>query len=270
MDIVTPLVKLGLISETANLWLAVPIGFIFGFALFHAGFTDSRRIAWAFYFKDMGVPVVMFSAIITGMLGLWGLSLAGVLDISQVYLLPSYVIPMAVGGLIFGMGMVIGGFCPGTAIAAIATGKIDGVIFVVGFLLGSLFFGDFFPVWGDFYNSDYQGVFRLDQLFGMEMGLMLFVVVVGATLGALGMIGVQKLAWPTTKPDPQITPFRKLQAGLIAAAMGIGLIFAFFPTSAFIDDSVEPGWYIVPRAAVEQPVAPPPVAVEAVVEEPLS
>lgn len=259
MDIVAPLAKIGLISESLNLWLAVPTGIIFGFALFHAGFTDSRRIAWAFYFKDMGVPVVMFSAIITGALGLWGLSLVGVLDISQVYLLPTYLIPMAIGGLIFGMGMVIGGFCPGTAIAAIATGKIDGVVFVLGFLLGSLFFGDFFPVWGDFFNSNYMGVFRLDQWLGIELGMMLLIVVVGATAGALGMIGVQKLAWPSTKPDPQITPFNRLQAGLIATAIGIGVIFAFFPTSAFIDDGAEPSWYIVPRASLEQTL-PEPVA----------
>jgi len=260
MDIVAPLAKSGLISETLNLWLAVPIGFIFGFGLFHAGFTDSRRIAWAFYFKDMGVPVVMFSAIVTGMLGLWGLSLAGVLDISMVYLLPTYLIPMAIGGLLFGVGMVIGGFCPGTAIAAVATGKIDGVIFVVGFMIGSLFFGDFYPVWGDFYNSDYRGVFRLDQLLGMGLGPMILMVVVGATLGALGMIGVQKLFWPSSEPRPQAAPFRKLQAGLIATAITIGVVFAFFPTSAFIDDSVEPPYYIIPRASAEQTAPEPALA----------
>lgn len=262
MDIVAPLAKSGLISEAVNLWLAVPIGFVFGFALFHAGFTDSRRIAWAFYFKDMGVPVVMFSAIITGMLGLWGLSLIGVLDISMVYLLPTYLVPMAIGGLLFGMGMVIGGFCPGTAIAAVATGKIDGIIFLVGFLLGSLFFGDFYPVWGDFFNSDYRGVFRLDQLMGLELGPMILIVVVGATVGALGMIGVQKLAWPSNEPDPEITPFRKMQAGLIAVAIGIGVIFAFFPTSAFIDDSIETPHYIIPRASLEQAPSQPAVAGE--------
>ena len=150
MDLIAPFAKTGVISTALNLWLAVPIGFVFGFALFHAGFTDSRRIAWAFYFKDVGVPLVMFSAIVTGMLGLWGLSLIGFLDISKVYLLPSFLLPMAVGGLIFGVGMVIGGYCPGTAAASIATGKIDAVIFIVGFLIGSLVFGDFFPVWGDF------------------------------------------------------------------------------------------------------------------------
>ena len=88
MDMIAPLAKTGVISAATNLWLAIPIGFVFGFALFHSGFTDGRRIAWAFYFKDVGVPLVMFSAIVTGMLGLWGLSLVGFLDISQVYMLP--------------------------------------------------------------------------------------------------------------------------------------------------------------------------------------
>ena len=246
MDIVAalPLVKTGLISETLNLWLAVPIGFIFGFALFHSGFTDSRRIAWAFYFKDMGVPAVMFSAIVTGMLGLWGLGLLGVLDLSQVYFIPTFLAPMAVGGLLFGMGMVIGGFCPGTAIASIATGKIDAVVFIVGFLIGSMVFGDLFPVWGDFYNSGYRGVFRLDQLVGIELGTMVFIVVIGSTVGALAMIGIQKKVWPSTEePDPQAESFKRLQTRLIAAAIGIGFVLAFFPTSAFIDDS--PPWYII-------------------------
>ena len=120
MDLTFPLAKTGVISEATNLWLAIPIGIIFGYALFHAGFTDSRRIAWAFYFKDVGVPVVMFSAIVTGMLGLWGLSLVGVIDISQVYMLPTFLLPMAVGGVLFGIGMAIGGYCPGTAAAAVA------------------------------------------------------------------------------------------------------------------------------------------------------
>ena len=124
------------------------IGFVFGFALFHAGFTDSRRIAWAFYFKDVGVPVVMFSAIVTGMLGLWGLSLIGVVDISKIYMLPTFLLPMAVGGLIFGVGMVIGGYCPGTAAAAIATGKLDGIVFIVGFLIGFRFHAGLLPALG--------------------------------------------------------------------------------------------------------------------------
>ena len=249
-----PLAKTGAISASTNLWLAIPIGIVFGFALFHAGFTDSRRIAWAFYFKDVGVPVVMFSAIATGMLGLWGLSLIGVLDISKVYMLPTFLLPMAIGGLIFGVGMVIGGYCPGTAAAAVATGKIDGILFIVGFLLGSLVFGDFFPVWGDFYNSDYMGAFRLDQWLGIGLGPTVLGVVVIAVGGTLFLRFVQDMFWPPTDHDPQRKAVVKLQGGLIAVAVIIGITFAFFPTDAFIDDTVESPYYIVPRA--EAPTTP--------------
>jgi uncharacterized membrane protein YedE/YeeE len=248
MDMIAPLVKTGLISETLNYWLALPIGFVFGFALFHAGFTDSRRIVWAFYFKDVGVPVVMFSAIVTGMLGLWGLSLVGFLDITQVYMLPTFLVPMAVGGVLFGFGMIIGGYCPGTAAAAIATGKIDAVIFIGGFLVGSLLFGDLFPVWGDFYNSNYLGVFRLDQWLGIGLGPTILLVVLVAVGGTLGMRWVQNRFWPATEADPQQRQVLKLQATLIGVAVLVGLVFAFMPNEAFIDDTSEPPYYIVPRA----------------------
>jgi hypothetical protein len=248
MDMTFPLAKAGVISEATNLWLAVPIGVIFGFALFHAGFTDSRRIAWAFYFKDVGVPVVMFSAIVTGMLGLWGLSLVGVLDISQVYMLPTFLLPMAVGGILFGLGMAIGGYCPGTAAAAVATGKVDGVVFIVGFLIGSLVFGDFFPVWGDFYNSDYMGAFRLDQWLGISLGTTVLGIVLIAVGGALGMRYIQNRFWPSAESEADRKSIVKLQGTLIVAAILVALVFSFFPTEAFIDDTVDTPFYIVPRA----------------------
>jgi hypothetical protein len=251
MDLVAPFAKSGSISAVVNLWLAVPIGFVFGFALFHAGFTDGRRIAWAFYFKDVGVPVVMFSAITTGMLGLWGLSLIGFLDISLVYMLPTYLMPMVVGGLLFGIGMVIGGYCPGTAIASVATGKVDAMIFIVGFLIGSLVFGDFFPVWGEFYNSDYMGAFRLDQWLGIGLGPMVLFVVLIAVVGTLSMILVQHLVWPSTDSEPQAPRFVKLQAALVAVAIVMGILFSFFPSESFIDDKTETPYYVVPRASTD-------------------
>ena len=248
MDMTFPLAKTGVINAATNLWLAIPIGMVFGYALFHAGFTDSRRIAWAFYFKDVGVPVVMFSAIVTGMLGLWGLSLAGIIDISEVYMLPTFLLPMAVGGIIFGLGMVIGGYCPGTAAAAVATGKIDGIVFIVGFLIGSLVFGDFFPVWGDFYNSNYLGVFRLDQWLGVSLGVAVLGIVLIAVGGTIGMRYLQNRFWPSTDSSADRMPVIKLQGSLIAVAVLVALVFAFFPTEAFIDDSVDTPWYIIPRA----------------------
>jgi len=251
MDIALPLAKTGAISAATNLWLAIPIGIIFGFALFHSGFTDSRRIAWAFYFKDVGVPVVMFSAIATGMVGLWGLSLAGFLDISLVYMMPTYLLPMMVGGLLFGVGMVTGGYCPGTAIAAIATGKIDALIFIVGFLIGSLVFGDFFPVWGSFYDSDYMGAFRLDQWLDIGLGVTVLIIVLVAVAGSLTMLWVQRLVWPAPDSEPKPPQFMKLQGALVAVVIAVAILFAFFPTEAFIDDSTETPYYIVPRADID-------------------
>ena len=242
-----PLAKTGAISAATNLWLAIPIGFIFGYALFHAGFTDSRRIAWAFYFKSVRVPIVMFSAIVTGMLGLWTLSLVGIIDISLVYMLPTYLVPMAVGGVLFGFGMAIGGYCPGTAIAAVATGKIDGIVFIVGFLVGSLVFGDMFSVWGDFYNSDYMGAFRLDQWLGIGLGPTILGIAVIAVVGSLGMLYVQHRFWPMAGPAPQGELALKLQGTLVAIALLVALIIAFFPTDAFIYDYIEPPYYIITR-----------------------
>jgi uncharacterized membrane protein YedE/YeeE len=257
MDLVAPLVKTGVISEAANLWLAVPIGFIFGFGLYHAGFTDSRRIARAFYLKDVGVPVVMFSAIITGMLGLWLLSLIGFIETSEMYYLPTYLKPMAVGGLLFGIGMAVGGFCPGTAAASVATGRVDAMVFILGFLGGSILFGDLFPVWGDFYNSDYRGVYRLDELFGMNIGSVVLILVVAAVAGSLLMRLGQNLLWPKPKEEGMApAQVMKYEAPLVLLAIIIAGVMAFFPTDRFLQKSVASSWYIIQKQAVPAPTQP--------------
>ncbi len=256
MDLVAPLVQSGLVSPTLNLWLAVPIGFVFGFGLYHAGFTDSRKIAAAFYFKDMGVPVVMFSAIVTGMLGLWGLGLMGWLDLSQVYFLPTYLAPMAVGGLLFGVGMAVGGFCPGTSVASVATGRIDAMVFVLGFLGGSLLFGDLFPVWGDFYRSDYRGDWRLDQLFGSGLGVAILVVAGAAVAGTLLMRWGERKFWSTPK-DERLEPRQvlKYETPVVGLALLVALLVAFFPTSAFMKAAGPTPYYLIQKSAANAPAA---------------
>jgi hypothetical protein len=245
---IAPFVKTGVITEAMNLWLAVPIGFIFGFALHHSGFTDGRKIARVFYFKDVDVPVVMFSAIVTAMLGLWTLSLAGFIDTEQFYFLPTYLAPVAVAGLLFGVGMVVGGYCPGTAAASIATGKIDPLVFIGGFFIGSLAFGDFFPVWGHFFHSDYRGVWRLDQLFGLELGMTVLLMVVIAIAGSMFLRLVQRIVWPGTfVPVKGVT--LKVQSALVAIAVALAVVLSFFPTRSFLPAEGADPWYIVPKAA---------------------
>ena len=187
-----PLVNNGIISGGINSLFAVLIGILFGYALQRSGFTNSKKISAAFYMKDVDVPVVMFTAIITASIGLWGMSLLGLIDLGKVYFLPSYLLPMVVAGFIFGIGMAVGGFCPGTSLASMVTGKIDAMVFVGGFLIGSLFFGDLYSLWDEFYNSTAKGVWRIDQLFNINLGLAVLLITL---LGVFGSIGMRKLQY---------------------------------------------------------------------------
>lgn len=190
-----PLVNNGIISVGLNSLFAVLIGMLFGYSLQRSGFTNSRKISAAFYMKDVDVPVVMFTAIITAAIGLWGMSLLGLIDLGKMYFLPSYLIPMVVAGFIFGIGMAVGGFCPGTSLASMVTGKIDAMVFIGGFLIGSLFFGDLYSLWDDFYNSTAKGVWRIDELFNINLGLAVLLVTLLGVLGSLGMRKLQYKFW---------------------------------------------------------------------------
>ena len=104
-----PLYQHGLFGESTSLVFALTIGLGFGFALERAGFGSGRKLAAQFYLTDLTVFKVMFSAIVTAMVGLYILSRIGVLDLSLIYHLPTYLVPQLVGGLLFGVGFVVGG-----------------------------------------------------------------------------------------------------------------------------------------------------------------
>lgn len=223
-----PLVKTGYIGEPTNLLLAVLIGFVFGFALQRGGFTDSRKIAGVFYLKDLDVPVVMFTALVTGMLGLWSMSLLQLIDLSMVYFLPTYLSPMMIGGFLLGIGMVIGGFCPGTSVAAASTGKVDAMVFLGGFFVGTWAFGDLFPFWERFYQADFRGVFRIDEWLGINLGSAMLLVIAFAVTASLTLRGLQQYFW---RESPWKIAFG--HRALAAAALAGAAVLALFPTSAF-------------------------------------
>ena len=81
------------------------------------------------------------------------LSWLGMLDLSLVYLSPTYVLPAIVGGLVLGFGFVVGGYCPGTSVAAMATGKIDALVCVAGMLFGTFVFAEIYPLVERFHES---------------------------------------------------------------------------------------------------------------------
>jgi uncharacterized membrane protein YedE/YeeE len=170
--------------------VAIALGFLFGFFLERAGFSSAIRLTGQFYFRDWSVLKVMFGAIVVAMLGLGWLSLAGVLDMSAVYIPETYLWPQLAGGLLLGAGFVLGGYCPGTSVVAAATGKLDGLFFLAGIFAGIFLFGSAEPLLHDFNLSGARGALTLPQVFHTTAGVVAF----GITAAALASFAVAELS----------------------------------------------------------------------------
>lgn len=157
-------------STTASLALALLLGLGFGFSLERAGFGSARKLTAVFYLWDMAVVKVMFTAIVTTMVGLFVLSSAGLMDLSELYLEPTNLAAQGLGGLIFGAGFIIGGYCPGTAISAMATGRKDAMSFGLGMLAGVTAFSEFTPGIDAWIKAGSVGEVTLPSLTGIGMG----------------------------------------------------------------------------------------------------
>jgi hypothetical protein len=187
-----PFFKYGLFGDDMSLVMAFLIGIGFGFFLERGGFNSAKKLAAQFYFTDLTVFKVMFTAIITAMIGVYYLSVIGFVDLSLVYLTPTFILPQVVGGLILGFGFVIGGYCPGTSCVAAATGRIDGMVYLLGIIAGIVFFGEVFPLVSNFYVSTPLGQITLPQLTNLPYGLFVFLVVLMALGGFAGAEWVEK------------------------------------------------------------------------------
>lgn len=131
-----PVVPLQGIAGFWGLVLAAVLGVAFGFFLERAGFGSAKNLTSIFILRDFRVFRVMFSAVITGMLGAQLLSGLGLLNLGLVQYDPTFFWSMLTGGLVFGVGFYVGGFCPGTAAVALARGRWDGLVFLLGIVLG--------------------------------------------------------------------------------------------------------------------------------------
>lgn len=175
-----PYYKFDYFSFDFSLVIAFIIGIGFGFALERGGFGNARILAAQFYFYNMRVLKVMFTAIVTAMLGLFYLTWIGWLDLSLVYLTDTYVLPQIIGGLLLGIGFVIGGYCPGTSVVSAATGRYDGMVYLLGMFFGIFVFGEIFPLIEEFYNSTPMGKVTLPEFLGLSHGIVVFLVVMMA------------------------------------------------------------------------------------------
>jgi hypothetical protein len=115
-------------------------GILFGFILENAGFGSPQKLTAQFKLTDWSVFKVMFTAIVVAALGLWLLRVAGLLKPDSVAVPQALVMASAVGGVLLGAGFAIGGYCPGTSLAGLASGRLDALVFMVGLLVGTTAF----------------------------------------------------------------------------------------------------------------------------------
>lgn len=173
-----------LLGSPIGLLLALVIGSGFGFWLERAGFGSSRKLTAIFYLRDFAVLKVMFSAMVTAALGLQVLGALGHVDLAALYVPESIVWPQLVGGLLFGIGFVAGGWCPGTAAVGLASGKLDALVFLLGAAIGSLAFAGMQPHLADFLHAGTCAVGSLPEQLG-----------VSGPIGALALLVVALLAF---------------------------------------------------------------------------
>lgn len=216
-----PLSLSALLTKPGELFVYFLVGLAFGYVLEISGFGNSKKLAAQFYFKEMTVLKVMFTAIVVAMSLIFLSSALGLLDYNMIWVNPTYLWPGIVGGLIMGVGFIIGGFCPGTSLVSAATFRIDGIFFTLGGLFGIFLFGETVESFSIFWNSSYFGRLTIPDWLGVSTGW----VVLGIVLMALFMFwGSEQLERIFGQRDPKKEPKLRLAgaAGLIAvAALGL-------------------------------------------------
>ena len=121
------------------------LGIAFGFVLERAGFGNPNKLTGQFRLTDWSVFKVMFTAIVFAAVGLMVLEKVGLVDAGSLFVPPAFLGAAALGGALVGAGFAIGGYCPGTSVVGLMSGRIDAAIFLIGLLLGTVIFAGIYP-----------------------------------------------------------------------------------------------------------------------------
>ena len=122
-----------------NILLAIILGFFFGFALQRVGATNPQNIINMLRLKDLHLMRAIFFGIGISSVLLFLLMTVGIIDSGHLSVKSSYY-GVVVGGVLLGLGFAVAGYCPGTALSALAEGRKDALFFVSGGLLGALLY----------------------------------------------------------------------------------------------------------------------------------
>ena len=168
-----------LIQSPFGALAALLTGIAFGFLLRKSTVSRFDTIAGQLILKDFTVMKVMLTAIVVGSIGIY--SLDAWHGIPKMHLSETPVLFTLIGGAIFGVGMSIAGYCPGTAVAALGEGSKDMVAGIAGMLFGAALFNELSPVLTPYLQ---EKDFAFKQTFATYLDLPIWTV-----------IGVLVLVW---------------------------------------------------------------------------
>jgi hypothetical protein len=154
-------------------------GVLFGFVLENAGFGSPAKLTAQFQLRDWSVFKVMFTAIVVAAVGLYVLKAVGLLQADAVFVPTSLLMASAVGGVFVGAGFAVGGYCPGTSVVGLFSGRLDALVFLVGLLLGTVAFAGV-------YGSAVEAIMGMWELEGGDTFTDAFGIPELAMLGILG------------------------------------------------------------------------------------
>jgi hypothetical protein len=163
-----------------KLALGLLAGVVFGFLLHKGQVTKFDTIVKQFLLKDFTVLKVMLTAVVVGGIGIYAMH---GLDLTALHVKPLVLGGVILGGLVFGIGMTLLGYCPGTGVAAVADGSRHAIFGVLGMLAGAAVYAEVAPLMkatvlqvGDF------GKITLADATGLSPWVFLTALAVGATL----------------------------------------------------------------------------------------
>jgi len=131
-----------MVESFDKLGLGLLMGLIFGFLLQKGQVAKTRVIVGQFLLRDWTVAKIMLTAIVVGSIGVYA---QVIWNQAPLHIKPALLGGVLGGGLLFGIGMVLLGYCPGTCVAACGAGHRDAWAGLVGMLLGSVVFVVAYP-----------------------------------------------------------------------------------------------------------------------------
>ncbi len=126
-----------------NLVYGVITGLVFGFLLSRGGLTRYRVIVGQFLLKDNTVLKTMLTAVVVGSIGVLAMHQFGNVALQ---IKATTVVANVVGGILFGFGMVLLGYCPGTGVAAIGDGSRHAIYGILGMIVGAAVYAEVYPL----------------------------------------------------------------------------------------------------------------------------